>query len=349
MRSFVWHREGSAGPSQRTKYARKFHDNFAQVLWVLPRPMPHQNYGNFVPRCSVGSVGFWRNSCIVRRYDNSKDDGSDYSCNHCSNLWGGSCVHLPVALQIPCKQKWDIFRNWLFRGCFTFALAHSHWESRINFAGNKKGMRLLELFCGTKSIGKANEDQGWDVVSVDANRKTNQTIYTDIMDSDYNKLYSPNYFAHVHASPPCKEFSRAKTVGTRKLWLADTIAKRTLEMIQYFSSATYSIENPALGFFALRTIGILDDFPEPHLVSYYKFDPDDHTYRKPTNIWTNLQVEFPIICQKGHRCTYFNGTRHPNNAQRGSRGGIPGNTRDKLYSMPPTIILFIPSSLKWEY
>ena len=94
-------------------------------------------------------------------------------------------------------------------------------------ARNKNVMKLLELFCGTKSIGKAFEDQGWSVVSVDANRKTNPTIYTDIMDFHF-KAYAPYYFQHVHASPPCTEYSRAKTVGVRKLWLADTIAKKTL-------------------------------------------------------------------------------------------------------------------------
>ena len=45
--------------------------------------------------------------------------------------------------------------------------------------------RLLELFCGTKSIGRAFEAAGWEVVSLDIVSKFEPTILCDIRSWDY--------------------------------------------------------------------------------------------------------------------------------------------------------------------
>ena len=41
---------------------------------------------------------------------------------------------------------------------------------------------LLELFCGTKSIGKVFDQHGWDVVSVDMLYKFEPTICKNVLD-----------------------------------------------------------------------------------------------------------------------------------------------------------------------
>ena len=41
---------------------------------------------------------------------------------------------------------------------------------------------LLELFCGTKSIGKVFDQHGWDVVSVDMLDKFQPTICKNVLD-----------------------------------------------------------------------------------------------------------------------------------------------------------------------
>ena len=80
-------------------------------------------------------------------------------------------------------------------------------------------MRLLELFSGTRSVGKVAERLGFTVISLDIK---NADIECDIMDWDYT-IYSPTCFDFIWASPPCTEYNRAKTTGTRNINLANQI------------------------------------------------------------------------------------------------------------------------------
>ena len=60
--------------------------------------------------------------------------------------------------------------------------------------------RLLELFCGTKSVGRAFEAAGWEVVSLDIVSKFEPTILCDIRSWDYT-TFPPGHFDMVWASP----------------------------------------------------------------------------------------------------------------------------------------------------
>ena len=77
-------------------------------------------------------------------------------------------------------------------------------------------MRLLELFSGTKSVGRAFEALGWEVTSLDADATTRPTICTDVQAWDYG-TYPPGHFDLIWASPVCMEFSRALTRRPRRL------------------------------------------------------------------------------------------------------------------------------------
>ena len=106
---------------------------------------------------------------------------------------------------------------------------------------NKKN--VLELFCGTKSVGKVCDKFGWKSISVDIDEKSKPTHLCDIMDFDYMQ-YPKDYFDIVWASPPCTEYSKAKTRGVRDIEGANKIVKKTLEIINYFDCKYYFIENP---------------------------------------------------------------------------------------------------------
>ena len=69
-------------------------------------------------------------------------------------------------------------------------------------------MRLLELFSGTKSVGRAFEALGWEVTSLDTDATTRPTICADIQEWDY-RTYPPGHFDFIWASPVCTEFSTA--------------------------------------------------------------------------------------------------------------------------------------------
>ena len=77
-------------------------------------------------------------------------------------------------------------------------------------------MRLLELFSGTGSIGRAFEALGWEVTSLDLEGEP--TIKCDILDWDHTK-FPPGHFQVVWASPVCCEFSKALTRSSSALSL----------------------------------------------------------------------------------------------------------------------------------
>ena len=107
--------------------------------------------------------------------------------------------------------------------------------------------RLLELFCGTKSIGRAFEAAGWEVVSLDNVSKFKPTILCDI-----RSWFVPGHFDMVWASPVCTEYSRALTMRPRRLEEGDALVLRALEIIKHFDPLMWVIENPATGLLKTR-------------------------------------------------------------------------------------------------
>ena len=141
--------------------------------------------------------------------------------------------------------------------------------------------RVLELFSGTGSIGRAFEKLGWTVVSLDINPKTEATHVADILSWDYH-VYRPDHFDFVWASPVCTHYSVARTTGPpRELLSADRLVGRALDIITYFS-CNWAMENPQSGL--LKTRDIVAGLPFFD-TTYCRYG---YSYRKATRVWSNL-------------------------------------------------------------
>jgi len=122
-------------------------------------------------------------------------------------------------------------------------------------------MRLLELFCGTKSVSKAVGDRFTEVISLDLESKFNPTICINILEWDY-KVYPKGYFHTIWASPPCQEFSCLNNARPEKipnLALADALVQKAIEIIEYFNPERFFIENPQSG--SLKDRPYMDGIP----------------------------------------------------------------------------------------
>lgn len=169
-------------------------------------------------------------------------------------------------------------------------------------------MKLLELFCGSKSISKAVGDKFDEVVSVDIEPKFDPTIVADILKWDYT-IYPPTTFHTIWASPPCQEYSclnHARPEKTPNLEWADSVVKRTIEIIEYFRPTRFFIENPQSGLLKDREFMLGIPFLD---VDYCQFS--GWGYRKRTRIWTGVDIN-SVLCLGVGKCSNMVGKRHKN-------------------------------------
>ena len=190
-------------------------------------------------------------------------------------------------------------------------------------------MNILELFCGTKSIGKCCDKLGWNSVSVDMEKKFNPTHLCNIMDFDY-KQYPKDYFDIVWSSPPCTEYSKAKSRGIRDIDGANKIVIRTIEIINYFNCEYWFIENPQTG--KLKDQSFMKDF---------NFVDGDYCmygkeYRKRTRFWTNKDCKLKL-CDKN--CGSFIDGKHLGSCGNGyKKYSNKSYSLQEKYSIPEDLI-----------
>ena len=201
-------------------------------------------------------------------------------------------------------------------------------------------MRLLELFSGSGRLSAAFRELGWETVTLDS--RCDADIVCDILEWDYSGVQP---FDHVHMSPPCTEFSQAKTRGVRDIEGATRLCLCALRAARALlvPGGTLSIENPASGKWALHrqpfmesgAAGLLEELHlRRHEITYCSYG---EPYRKLTSLWTDVPWTPLPPCRGDHRCPPSRRQgRHPVSAQQGpsGRGSDRCNRTAELSALP---------------
>ena len=200
-----------------------------------------------------------------------------------------------------------------------------HWQPHSPF-------KVLELFSGTCSVGKAFAEAGHSVVSIDITDKGGHTPthLTDILEWNYTE-YAPGSFHFIWASPPCEHYSRARTTAMlpRNLEYYDRLVAKAREIIDWFGPEAFVIENPATGL--LRTRKVVDGLPFKD-VDYCVYGAP---YRKRTRLWGRLPLEWRPreLCRRDcHAC--------------GPHGRHKASAQNREFSL--NTLHTIPQPLVWE-
>ena len=198
-------------------------------------------------------------------------------------------------------------------------------------------MKVLDLFAGTGSIGKAFKAKGHEVFSVEWNKDFKDIdLYIDISDLTAEQILSkfgrPDV---IWASPDCATFSiagishhRRKNHVTGNLdpvsdyaKFCDQVDKHVLQLIKELQPKYYFIENPRGG---MRKMDFMQGLPR-YTVTYCQYGD---TRMKPTDIWTNHpDPQFKAMCKNGDPCHVP--------APRGSRTGTQGLKGSRERSVIP--------------
>ena len=176
-------------------------------------------------------------------------------------------------------------------------------------------MKVLELFAGTRSIGKAFEARGHEVFSVEwDNQFEDIDYYEDI--GNLTALDVINLFGIpdvIWASPDCTSYSVAGIHHHRRKEIdgnltpisdyakfCDKVNENVIQIIhdlqQFNPNLIYFIENPRGG---MRKMNFMKGLPR-YTVTYCQYG---ETRMKPTDIWTNHpDPKFKPPCKNGDPC-----------------------------------------------
>ena len=186
-------------------------------------------------------------------------------------------------------------------------------------------MKVLDLFCGTKSIANAFEKRGHEVYTVDWDERFAPSLLADIgklTTQDIINLCGGNPDV-IWASPDCTTYSVAAISRHRRreqngnlspiseyAKQCDETNKSVVSLIRALHPKYWFIENPRGG---MRKMDFMKALPR-YTVTYCKYGD---TRMKPTDIWTNHpSPNFIPPCKNGDAC------HEP--APRGSRTGTQG-------------------------
>jgi len=184
-------------------------------------------------------------------------------------------------------------------------------------------VKVLELFAGSRSIGKIAEQLDYESFSSDIEQFGGIDYVADIMEFDLDKVpFVPDV---IWASPPCTGFSVASLgrhwTGGKGAYIpkSDTsrlgilLIQKTIQIIEHYKNLNpnliWYIENPRG---VLRKLDLIPDIR--HTVTYCQYGDER---MKPTDIWTNNKDWKPRkMCKNGDECHV--------SAPRGSRTGTQG-------------------------
>ena len=167
----------------------------------------------------------------------------------------------------------------------------------------------LELCCGTKSFSKVMKEEhpNYNTITVDNDSLFDATHTTDVLKFEYKTLYPDrNHFDMIWCSPPCTEYSIAKTKGVRDFEKADALVKKCLEIIDYYKPRLWFIENPFTGYLKSREFMKGIHF---YKVDYCRYE-SGRGRKKRTAIWTNNKTFKSKLCEGTGVCIEKIGSKH---------------------------------------
>lgn len=172
-------------------------------------------------------------------------------------------------------------------------------------------MKVLELFAGTRSIGKAFEEKGHEVFSIEWDRKFEDIdLYADIAEVTAEQIIElfgkPDV---IWASPDCTTYSVAAISTHRRkeangnlapvtdyAKFCDRVNSHLIDLIRELAPKYWFIENPVGG---LRKMSFMQGLPR-YTVTYCQYG---ERRQKPTDIWTNHpNPQFKPPCKRGATC-----------------------------------------------
>ena len=195
------------------------------------------------------------------------------------------------------------------------------------------GLKLVELFAGSRCVGRAAEELGMKVFSADWQPFDNIDFVGDIENIKISDVpFVPDV---VWASPDCTTYTIA-AISTHRNGIepksdyakkCDRVNRRFISLVKQWLQI-----NPNLKFYIENPRGMLRKMPfmqefKRHTVWYCQYGDDR---AKPTDIWTNNDGWLPRLpCHNG------NNNCHHQSTPRGSKTGTQGRKGGYARSMIP--------------